>query len=381
VRHSTRTPAHAGIVCNAIRSRVAGAHTIPYRITGVILALCLLSGCSSAAYYAQSAAGQLDLMMRARPIHELLADPATPPVLRQRLQRALQIRRFASARLGLPNNDSYTRYAALDRPYVVWNVFAAPALSTVPHRWCFAVVGCVAYRGYFEAVQAKGFADGLRARGLDAAVAGVPAYSTLGWFSDPLPSTVIDYPEERLAGLIFHELAHQVVYVRDDAAFNESFATVVEMEGARRWFAERGEPQAVARHERIKAAERRVARLALAYRERLQAVFETDATTAWRLARKRELFTSLRRDYLAMAAQDSALAGYEEWFDGVPNNARLVPFATYFRYVAAFEVLLKDHGGELPEFYAAVAALGAMPATERQARLAVLGARARGAQR
>jgi predicted aminopeptidase len=351
-----------------------GRHTIPYRITGVILALGALYGCSTLEYYAQTAAGHIDLMTRARPIEALLGRPDTPQSLRDRLSLVLELRRYASEQLGLPDNGSYTRYAALDRPFVVWNVFAAPELSVAPRQWCFPVVGCVAYRGYFREEDAMRFAGGLRAGGLDAAVAGVPAYSTLGWFDDPLPSTVIAYPVERLAGLIFHELSHQVVYIPNDATFNESFATVVELEGARRWFAARGESEAAARQRRMKERDSRVARLVLDYRERLEAVYRADAPEEWKRARKRMLFAALRREYLALSAADPALAGYEEWFDGEANNARLVPFATYYRHVAAFESLLSRCSGDLEAFYAAVRDIGAMAAEDRHARLAALAA-------
>ena len=207
----------------------------------VLIALALVAGaaaiggCSSLGYYAQSIDGHFAMLRAARPIPEIVADPGTAEPLKQRLQRAQQIRAFASRELGLPENGSYRSYADLQRPFVVWNVFAAPELSLDLKQWCSPVVGCATYRGYFERDAAERAAVELRAEGYEVNVAGVPAYSTLGWFSDPLLNTFIGGTEGQLAGLVFHELAHQVVFVGGDTTFNESFATAVEREGVRRW--------------------------------------------------------------------------------------------------------------------------------------------------
>ncbi len=201
-----------------------------------VLALALFgAGCSTVDYYAQSIQGHLAVMEAARPIPEVIADPQAPPPLKQRLERAQQIRRYASAELALPDNRSYTQYADLKRPYVVWNVFATPELSMTLKQWCYPIVGCAGYRGYFERDAAEQAAGELRAGGYEVHVSGVPAYSTLGWLPDPLLNTFIGGTEGQLAGLVFHELAHQVVFVGGDTTFNESFATAVEREGVRRW--------------------------------------------------------------------------------------------------------------------------------------------------
>ena len=191
----------------------------------------LLASCSTLNYYSQAAQGQLELLADARPIDDWLADPATNTSLRHRLEAARQIRRFAVQQMGLPDNDSYKNYAALKRQYVLWNVVATPELSLKPLQWCFPVAGCVNYRGYYSKEDAQAYAQELRAGGHDVQVGGVPAYSTLGWFNDPLISTFINYPDAELARLIFHELAHQVVYVAGDSQFNESFASAVEEAG------------------------------------------------------------------------------------------------------------------------------------------------------
>ncbi|HTZ00655.1 MAG TPA: aminopeptidase, partial [Rhodocyclaceae bacterium] len=212
----------------------------------LLLAACLaalLGGCSNLGYYLQAVGGQMDMLGRARPIQAVLDDPSTSERLKQQLVDVGRIRQFASAELGLPDNGSFRRYADLQRPFAVWNVFAAAEFSTKPKRWCYLLVGCADYRGYFSAAAAAGEAEQLRRQGYDVYVAGIPAYSTLGWFDDPVLNTVIDYPVIRLAPLIFHELAHQVAYARDDTTFNESFAVAVELEGMRRWLERFGTPE------------------------------------------------------------------------------------------------------------------------------------------
>ena len=205
------------------------------RIWIPILVLAVVAGCQSLAYYTQAVGGHFDVLSRARPVSDWLADPATPPELRARLETARHIREFASKSLGLPDNGSYLSYASIDRPYVVWNVFAAPELSVEPKLECFPFAGCVSYRGFYSEDDARRHAERLREAGYDVYVGGVPAYSTLGWTDDPLLSTFIRYPDAQLARLVFHELAHQLVYVKNDTTFNESFAVTVEEEGVRRW--------------------------------------------------------------------------------------------------------------------------------------------------
>jgi predicted aminopeptidase len=190
--------------------------------------IALVAGCQSLAYYTQAIGGHLKVLSRARPVPEWLADPSTPPELKQRLETARRIREFASTHLKLPENNSYAAYAELNRSYVVWNVFAAPEFSVEPKNECFPFIGCVSYRGFYSEGDARRHAAKLREAGYDVYVGGVPAYSTLGWSDDPLLSTFIGYSDAQLARLVFHELAHQLVYVRDDTTFNESFAVAVE---------------------------------------------------------------------------------------------------------------------------------------------------------
>ncbi len=348
--------------------------------TAALLALagataCLTSGCSSIGYYAQSVTGHLNLVEAARPVSQWLADPATSAHLRARLELARRIRDFAVSALDEPDNASYRRYADLHRAAAVWNVVAAPELSLKLKTWCFAVVGCVGYRGYYERADAEAFAAPLRADGLDVAVYPVPAYSTLGrlpdfdWLADPLLNTFIDYPEGELARLIFHELAHQVAYAPGDTQFNESFASTVEKIGAERWLAAHGSAEARAEYARVEQHRSDFRALTLGYRERLQALYASDASDAVKRAGKAALLAKLRAEYEAMKAGPwHGYAGYDAWFARV-NNASLGVLAAYDELVPQFERLFAREGGDFARFYAAVRRLAGLPMAERRAAL------------
>ncbi|HRO60187.1 MAG TPA: aminopeptidase [Burkholderiaceae bacterium] len=339
-----------------------------------------LSGCAAwedgPGYWWQSASGQLELVRRAQPIPELIDDPATDPLLRERLIRAVEIREFASRELGLPDNDSYTRYADLGRPYVVWNVFAAPALSLKLRKWCFPVAGCVSYRGFFDRDDAERFAQRMREEGYEAYVGGVPAYSTLGWFSDPLLNTFVAQHEVEVARLIFHELAHQRLYVSGDSAFNESFATAVERIGVERWLAAR---EAVTGDSSARLAwqarsERRADFLALLRRHRgaLSALFASPSSDEDKLAGRERIFAEMRDDYALLRQRWGGFAGYDRWFAQPLTTAHLASVATYTDLVPAFESLLAREGGDLARFYQAAVGLSDLPALERSRTLAAL---------
>lgn len=343
-------------------------HPFQWRIVAGLTVL-LLAGCSNVGYYAQSVKGHWDVLRRAQPIPLLLADPATPEPLRQRLEQALAIREFASRELALPDNGSYRSYAALDRPYVVWSVFATPELSLQLKEWCFPVAGCVGYRGYYAQAEAEAFAARLKAQGYDVLVRGVPAYSTLGWFDDPLLSTVIRYPETEIARLIFHELAHQVVYVKDDSVFNESFASAVEREGMRRWLEAHGSDAMRAAYASTRARQEEFVRLVLDYRERLDRVYRSGASDAEKRAQKQRLLGELGQAYRRLKERWGGFSGDGHWFDGELNNAHLASVAAYTRFVPAFEALLAREGGDLPRFYAAVKALARQDKASRLAAL------------
>ena len=325
------------------------------KIVLAVAASLLLAGCETLAYYLQAVGGQMAMMARARPVAELIADPATPQPLRERLVLARSIRDYAVSGLKLPGNASYRSYAELGRPYAVWNVVAAPEFSLEPVESCFPVAGCVPYRGFFARQDAERHAAALRSGGNDVFVYGVPAYSTLGRFDDPLLSTFIRYPDVELARLIFHELAHQVAYAKDDSTFNESFAVVVEREGLRRWLAATGRGTELkdyfsARERKRKFTgeiEQTRARLKVLYRQRI-------APEAMRERKRAELQNLKAR-----------LAGQERSGDQDPNNAFLASFATYTELVGTFEHLLQQEGGDLERFYARVKAYAASAPSNR----------------
>ncbi len=368
--------------CPAPGARHAGSGAVAVwrRLAAPLALLALLGGCSSwgdgSGYYWQSMAGHLAVMREARPIDELLAGPALDPELRRKLEEVLAIRRFASAQLALPENGSYTDYADLKRPFVVWNVFATPELSLKLKEWCFPVAGCVGYRGYYDPRDAERFAARLRAEGYEAFVRGVPAYSTLGWFDDPVLNTFVRYPDGELARLVFHELAHQELYAKGDTTFNESFATAVEQAGLERWLAAReaGGAAPALRAEWLRFAARRDQFLALLARQRaaLEAVYASDASGDEKRAAKVGIFAALRNDYEALKRQWGGYAGYDRWFAQPLTNAHLASVATYTAQVPAFRALLAREHGNLPAFYAAARRLAGLPKAERERALAAL---------
>ena len=335
----------------------------------IVLAIAVAAGCSSLGYYAQSIDGHFAMLRAARPIPELVADPATPESLKQRLQRAQQMRAFASLELGLPENGSYRSYADLQRPYVVWNVFAAPELSLELKQWCYPVVGCAVYRGYFDRGSADNAAAALRAEGYEVNVAGVPAYSTLGWFSDPLLNTFIGGTEGQLAGLVFHELAHQVVFVAGDTTFNESFATAVEREGVRRWLAAHGDDASRKAYSQFAQRRHEFLNLLLQYRELLFQNYRSNETDDGKRARKQHLFAALKDDYSRLKASWGGFAGYDRFFAQDLTNAHLASIAAYNDLVPAFDALLQQVSGDFPRFYEEVKRLAALPKERRDASL------------
>ena len=340
-------------------------------------AVCLTSGCNTLAYYAQSVNGHLDLVQRARPVSDWLAEPSTSHELKQRLVLSQQIRDFGVAELGLPDNPSYRRYADLQRPSAVWNVVAAPELSLTLETWCFPVVGCVSYRGYFDRAAADAYAAELKARGLEVDVYGVPAYSTLGKLpfdalADPLLNTFIGYPEGELARLIFHELAHQVAYAADDTVFNESFAGAVERIGGARWLSQ--SPRGAARDEYLALDQRRrqFKELTQACRERLLAVYASSSPEAEKRSAKLAVMAQLRSDYeMLKARQWGGYSGYDAWFARA-NNASLGVLSAYNELVPAFERMFELQGRDFQRFYGEVRRLAALPRSERRSALTAI---------
>ncbi|OOG61296.1 aminopeptidase [Rhodanobacter sp. B04] len=330
----------------------------------------VLCACSSLRYYAQAAHGQGELVVHRRAVSAVVADPATDARLAARLRLAQQARRFASRHLGLPDNRSYTSYVELHRPYVVWNVFATPRFSVEALPQCFPVSGCVAYRGWFKEAAAKADAAQLKARGDDVWIGGVPAYSTLGWFADPILSSMLSWDDDELDSTIFHELAHQLIYVKDDTAFNESFATFVQNQGLREWRQSRGLPP---QDGRAQAMDDGFTRLVLDLRERLKALYASGVgETAMSVGKQREI-EAFRKRYARWRDRDwPGEHGYDAWVAAPINNARLLPFGLYDQWTPAFGVLFRRAGKQWPAFYANVRKLAGLPQARREQELQLL---------
>ena len=341
-------------------------------IIGCGLSIALIAGSAPIKYFLQAAYGHLALLANARPIDAYLADPSVNGELKAKLVKVKQIRDFAIRELNLPDNDSYKMYVAIDRPYVVWNVIATPALSMRPVEWCFPVAGCTSYRGYYNKRDALAFARSMQEAGYDVHVAEVPAYSTLGWFSDPVISTFINYSELQLARLIFHEMAHQVLYVKGDSQFNESFAVAIEEEGVERWIAKHGDEEM--RQAYLANNRRKMEFLALLgkYQRRLSANYASDATTEEKYIEKEKILDALQDEFKSVRVGWQGYAGYDGWFARQLNNAHLASIATYHSLVPGFRALMKNEEN-LQAFYVVAKSLAALPPGLRQEQLAGLG--------
>ncbi len=338
------------------------------RLATLGLGACLLwlSGCSSVGYLYQSWQGQRALMARAEPIEQLIADPQTDSQLAERLRTASQIRQYAVAALALPDNTTYTRYAAVPGAYPLWNLFVTDELSLAAVLHCYPFFGCIAYKGYFDQARAEQAAADWRARGKDVYVAGIPAYSTLGWYDDPLFSSMLHWSNDYLAEMLFHELAHQRFYVKDDTAFNESYASFVGQQGLRDWLRAQGR----AAHDSTgRKRERAFIQLVLAARSELEALYQSTQPDAAKRSGKAAILAQLRSDYASL--RDSEWGGdnrFDHWFAADLNNARLLPFGLYDQWVPAFAALYAQSSG-WADFHQRVEQLGRL---DPQARLAAL---------
>lgn len=335
---------------------------LPLRLLLLTISVMPLTGC----YLMQAASGQMQIVSKRQPITKVLADPATPQRLRTRLEYVTAARDFASKELGLPDNASYRSYADVGRPYVVWNVFATEEFSVQPRRWCFPIAGCVVYRGYFNENSAQRYARRMRLRGDDAVVGGVSAYSTLGHFKDPVLNTMLGWSDAQLAGTLFHELAHQLVYVPGDSEFNETFATVVEEAGLERWLNRVGRLQDLQNWKAQRERNQQFIQLLLTARERLQNLYKSALPETQMRARKQEEFGRLKFEYWQLKASWNGYTGYDRWFDGALNNANLISAATYHGCMPGLRRLLRSVDGELPRFYAEVKNLAKQTLEERR---------------
>lgn len=335
------------------------------RVLLLCLVLIALAACETLGYYGQAARGQFALLWHRGDIADLLADQELSDQLRDRLTLVLEIRQFAVEELNLPAGDAYLSYVELDRDHVVWNVFAAPEFSVEPLRWCYPIAGCVSYRGYFNEAAALAYAGHLAGQGYDVYTGGVDAYSTLGWFDDPLLSTVIRRPDYQLAALIFHELAHRQVYVPGDTTFNESFATLVEQEGLRRWLERKGDEASLARARQESERRQQFVDLVIDYRGRLEALYEQELSAESMRSRKAALQDDLRVAYRALKESWGGAGGYDSWFASPLNNAQLSTVSSYNELVPTFRRLLSTRNGDLRAFYGEVEQLAALAPEQR----------------
>lgn len=335
-----------------------------------------LSACESIGFYSQVVKGHSQIMLKREPINHVVQKESTDQELRRKLSIIQRARVFAVNTLKLPDNGSYTQYVDTGRPYVVWNVVATKPYSIQPIEHCFPVAGCVSYRGYFKKAAAEAYSEKLKAKGYDVIISGASAYSTLGWFSDPVLNTMLYRSDLGLAGLVFHELSHQQVYKAGDTAFNESFATTVELAGVRAWAASQESSLAIkqqdlARYKEIKSKSAEVVKLILKQRNKMGAAYrKVDPKDTEKLAEvKRQGFAELRDAYKKLRAQGGGSKGYDQWFAGSLNNASLVLFGDYHGWVPAFDVLLEQVGGDWKQFYVSVQALADLDKTTRYKKL------------
>lgn len=355
----------------------------------VVLLVCVsvgvgLSGCGLPGYYGHLISGHTDLMRARQPVADVVAGAATPEPIRHKLVLSEQLREFAQAQLQLPVDDAYSEYVTLDRDWATWNLFAAPPLSLSPKQWCYPVVGCASYRGYFDQARAERDAQKLRDKGFEVYASGAIAYSTLGWFDDPITTPMLAGSDAWFTELLFHELVHRRFYLKGDTRFNESLATAVAREGVRRWLVRnRATGDEVAdqlSHDqsltdaqdsmvRRDAAREHVLALVDETREMLMSLYQSEQTDSVKMALRDEMRADLRQAFSLALAGNPDLAGYRNWFDGPLNNAQLNTFADYEGWVAAFDVMLSGCDGEWPCFWQKVEQIAALPAEQRTAAL------------
>jgi len=336
----------------------------------LLLVLLMLSGCSTVGYYSQAVRGHLKLMAAKEPIDALLKSEDTDPELRKKLQTLVDARVYAVDRLKLPENDSYDSYSATGRRYVTWNVVAAEEFALRARTWCFPVAGCVSYRGYFAEEDARAYAANLAKESYDVTVGGASAYSTLGWFEDPVLDTMLSGGEISYVGTMFHELAHQLLYIKDDSNFNEAFASFVQQEGIRTWLSDREESDRIGRYDAWLARGDDFSGLLKQTRGELLALYRQTLDEDTMRSRKQQVFTDMRENYATLKSEKwNGYSGYDGWFKRDLNNARLLAVATYRRFVPAFAVMFEEAGNDFEAFYALAKKVAELPASERAKRM------------
>lgn len=339
------------------------------RILFVVSVLLCQSACSTIGYYHQSISGHFKLISKREPIADIVKDPQRDEKLVEQLNLAQKLRDFASSRLSLPENDSYRSYVQLEAPYVTWNVFAAPQFSTTLNQWCFLVIGCVPYRGYFDKQEAESYAEQIAQLGQDVYVAGVPAYSTLGWFDDPLLSSMIDRGELTTAAYIFHELAHQQFYVNGDGAFNEAFATAVEEIGVILWLESQQRTDEVTNYENFLLQKNIFFDFVKVSRNEFDELFDQDFDIDKMQAEKEILIAEMRRKFSNLSENNEHIIRYSRWMSGPLNNAQLGAISLYRELVPAFRKLFSVCAQDFGMFYSQVERIAKLPQDDRVEKL------------
>ena len=326
----------------------------------------LLGGCQ-AGYYTHLLTGHAGFMADREALEDVLATDTLTEHQRHQLLLSRTLLRFADEHLALPADNVYRHYVALPHDWVVWNLFAAEEFSLAPHQYCYPLVGCAAYRGYFSMERARRDQQRLEAKGLEVFAAGAIAYSTLGWFSDPLTSAMLSGDDVWFAELLFHELVHRRYYLKGDTRFNESLATAVAREGVRRWLAAHGDPAQIRVLEQRDQAQRMFLSLVGGARQRLQSLYASGLPAEQMRQTREQILADLRLDYQVALKATPALAGYQQWFAGPLNNAQLNMVSDYNDQVPLFDAALLACGGHWPCFWLQVKELARLSPAQRAA--------------
>ncbi|RLA13296.1 MAG: aminopeptidase [Gammaproteobacteria bacterium] len=333
----------------------------------LLILLLLLNACSDLGYYWHTANGHMTLMNNRVDIDVMLEDPELEPKLRERLRLVKEIRDFSVETLSLPESDSYNNYVQLDRPYALKNLFAATEFSTDLHVWCYPIVGCASYRGYYDEDRLAGYVEQLKAQNFDTYIGFVPAYSTLGWFDDPVLSSFIYWPDYRLAGLLFHELTHQRIFIENDTRFNESLASAVQQAGTELWLKSSNRSAQQVEFRRSIEYQREVVGLIEQTRETLTALYQGDQDETIKRVQKQVIFANTRESYVALAQRLNYRGGYESWFAGELNNAKLGSVSAYHEQLPAFLAILKARNYDFSAFFDTVEGISELEKAERDA--------------
>ena len=331
--------------------------------------LLVVAGCSQLGYYAHCTQGHLALLSGRTPINKLLSDPETPAELAEQLRNFSRIRDFATIELKLPDNGSYRSYCDLQRPFATWNVVAAKEFDLQPLRWCFPVAGCLPYQGFFERQRAESFAAKLKEQGYDTYLYGVAGYSTLGWFDDPVLNTFLNRSPADQAGIVFHELAHQQLFLQNDPDFSEGFATAVEQLGIEHWLARNGslEDSEAYRHQR--RLEKEFTQLLGNLRQQLTDLYNQPLCSDCKRQKKARLLVAFLADYDRWKTDRGNNPGYDAWVREQLNNAKLASVNTYHHRAASFRILFARQGNDFKRFYQAAKEISELPEEKRTERL------------